>query len=71
MKIKTFFGIIFIVASLIKLATLLHLIHISWLERVSDEPESVYFAPILLIFIGSSFILDDICNKNKDKDKNK
>ena len=69
MKIKTFFGIIFIVASLIKLATLLHLIHISWLERVSDDPESVYFAPILLIFIGSSFIIDDICNKNKDKNK--
>lgn len=67
MKIKTIFGIIFIVASLIKLATLLHLIHISWLERVSDEPESVYFAPILLIFIGASFIFDDICNKDKNK----
>ena len=69
MKVKTIFGIIFIVASLIKLASLLHLIHISWLERVSDDPESVYFAPILLIFIGSSFIIDDICNKNKDKNK--
>ena len=69
MKIKTIFGIIFIVASLIKLASLLHLIHVSWLERVSDDPDSVYFAPILLIFIGSSFILDDICNKNKDKNK--
>ena len=69
MKVKTIFGIIFIVASLIKLASLLHLIHVSWLERVSDDPESVYFAPILLIFIGSSFILDDICNKNKDKNK--
>lgn len=69
MKIKTIFGIIFIVASLIKLASLLHLIHVSWLERVSDDPDSVYFAPILLIFIGSSFILDDICNKDKDKNK--
>ena len=69
MKIKTIFGIIFIVASLIKLASLLHLIHVSWLERVSDDPDSVYFAPILLIFIGGSFILDDICNKDKDKNK--
>ena len=48
MKIKTIFGIIFIVASLIKLASLLHLIHISWLERVSD-------------------IIDDICNRRKNK----
>lgn len=67
MKTKTIFGIIFIVASLIKLASLRHLIHISWLERVSDDPESVYFAPILLIFIGSSFIIDDICNRRKNK----
>ena len=40
MKVKTIFGIIFIVASLIKLASLLHLIHISWLERVSDRGDS-------------------------------
>ena len=66
MKVKTIFGIIFIVASLIKLASLLHLIHVSWLERVSDDPESVYFAPILLILIGGAFIIDDIYNKRKN-----
>ena len=67
MKAKTIIGIIFIVASLVKLASLFHLIHLSWLERASDQPESVYFAPILLIFIGSSFIIDDICNRRKNK----
>ena len=67
MKAKTIIGIIFIIASLIKLASLFHLIHWSWLERVSDEPESVYFAPILLIFVGGAFIIDDICNKRRSK----
>lgn len=66
MKTKTIIGIIFIIASLIKLASLFHLIHWNWLERVSDEPESVYFAPILLIFIGGAFIIDDIYNKRKN-----
>ena len=65
MKAKTIIGIIFIVASLIKLASLFHLIHLSWLERASDQPESVYFAPILLIFIGCAFIIDDIQNKRR------
>lgn len=45
MKAKSIIGIIFIVASLIKLASLFHLIHWNWLEKVSNEPESVYFAP--------------------------
>jgi UDP-N-acetylmuramyl pentapeptide phosphotransferase/UDP-N-acetylglucosamine-1-phosphate transferase len=59
MKTKSIIGIIFVIASLIKLASLWKLIHWSWLERASDEPESVYFAPALLIIIGVLFIIDD------------
>jgi len=67
MKVKTIFGIIYIVASLVKLASLFGLIHWSWLERASNEPESVYFAPLLLIFIGVTFILDDLYQKRRNK----
>jgi hypothetical protein len=65
MKTKSIIGIIFVVASLVKLASIWGLIHWSWLERVSDEPESIYFAPILLILIGVLFIIDDIYNSRR------
>ena len=37
--LRLIIGIIFVVASLLKLATVSGLIHIGWLERVSDEHE--------------------------------
>ncbi len=66
MKTKSIIGIIFVIASLIKLASLWKLIHWSWLERASDEPESVYFTPFLLIIIGVLFIIDDYYKGRKN-----
>lgn len=54
--LRLIIGIIFVVASLLKLATVSGLIHISWLERVSDEPWTVYAAPIILIIVGADLI---------------
>ena len=49
-------GIIFVVASLLKLLTLGGIFHISWLERVSEDPWTVYGAPIILIIVGADLI---------------
>ena len=39
--IQLIIGIIFVVASLLKLLTLWGFLHISWLERISDEPTPI------------------------------
>lgn len=58
--IKIIIGIIFVVASLLKLLTLWGMLHISWLERISDEPWAVYGAPIILIIVGADLIYNGI-----------
>ena len=50
MKPRTIIGIIFIVASLLKLAAMWGLIHWSFLESATEGPVAIYFAIFLLIF---------------------
>ena len=58
MKPRTIIGIIFIVASLLKLATIWGIIHWSWFARVSEQPWTTYFTIFLLIYVGASLIID-------------
>ena len=58
MKPRTIIGIVFIVASLTKLATIWGLIKWSWFTKVSEEPWVTYFTICLLIYVGVSLIID-------------
>ena len=58
MKPRTIIGIIFIVAGLIKLATIWGLIEWSWYARVSEEPWVIYFCICLMIYVGVSLIIN-------------
>ena len=58
MKLRTIIGIVFIVASLLKLATIWGFIHWTWFARVSEEPWVTYFTICLLIYVGASLIID-------------
>ena len=49
-------GIIIVVASLLKLLTLWGVVHISWLERVAEEPWATYGVPLILILVGADLI---------------
>ncbi len=57
---KLIIGIIFVVASILKLLTLWGIVHISLLERVSDEPWAVYLPPFILIIVGADLIYHGI-----------
>ena len=61
MKLRLFIGIILVVASLLKLATLWGIFHITWLERAAEEPWATYLAPIILILV----VVDCIYNALK------
>ena len=58
MKPRTFIGLVFIVASLTKLATIWGFIKWEWFSRVSEEPWVTYFTICLLIYVGVSLIID-------------
>ena len=58
MKPRTIIGIVFIVASLTKLATIWGIIEWSWFARVSEEPRVTYFCIGMLIYVGVSLIID-------------
>ena len=58
MKPRTIIGIVFIVASLTKLATIWGIIKWSWFTKVSEEPWVTYFCICLLIYVGVSLIID-------------
>ncbi|MBR2114091.1 MAG: hypothetical protein IJ929_05420 [Prevotella sp.] len=58
MKPRTIIGIVFIVASLTKLATIWGVIKWSWFIKVSEEPWVTYFCICLLIYVGVSLIID-------------
>jgi len=58
MKPRTIIGLVFIVASLTKLATIWGIIEWSWFARVSEEPWVTYFCIGLLIYVGVSLIID-------------
>ena len=58
MKPRTIIGLVFIVASLTKLATIWGFIKWEWFSRVSEEPWVTYFCIGLLIYVGVSLIID-------------
>ena len=58
MKVRTIIGIVFIVASLMKLATIWGFIEWNWFARVSEQPWVTYFCICLLIYVGVSLIVD-------------
>lgn len=51
-------GLILVVASLLKLATLWGILHLSWLENATQEPGVYYFAIAILIFVGLHLIVE-------------
>ncbi len=65
MKLRLFIGIILVVASLLKLATLWGLFHITWLERADEEPWATYLAPSVLILVGADCIYNSL-KKSKE-----
>jgi hypothetical protein len=66
MKLRTLIGIIFIAASLVKLASIWGLIQPDWVESVSQQSWTVYFAPLLLIYIGVVQIIESF---KEDRDQ--
>ena len=58
MKPRTIIGLVFIVASLTKLATIWGIIEWSRFARVSEEPWVTYFCIGMLIYVGVSLIID-------------
>ena len=60
MKAKGIIGIIFVVASLLKLAAMWGIVHLSFLESATEGPAAIYFAIFLLIFVGLSLIINDL-----------
>ena len=58
MKPRKIIGIVFIVASLTKLATIWGIIKWNWFARVSEEPFATYFSICLLIYVGVNLIVE-------------
>lgn len=58
MKTRTIIGIVLIIASLTKLATIWGLIKWSWFANVSEGPWATYFCICLLIYVGMSLLID-------------
>ena len=58
MKPRTIIGIIFIVASLLKLATIWGLIHWSWFTQVTEQPWTTYFCIFMVLYVGVNLIVD-------------
>ena len=58
MKPRTIIGILFIVASLLKLATLWGILHWSWFETMTEGPWCMYFCIFVLLYVGVHLIID-------------
>ena len=58
MKPRTIIGIIFIVASLLKLATIWGFIHWSWFAQVTEQPWTTYFCIFVVLYVGVNLIID-------------
>ena len=66
MKTRAIIGIIFIVASLLKLATMWGLLHWKWFERVSEEQWGTYLSIFVLLYVGVNLVLESY---RKDPDQ--
>ena len=58
MKPRTIIGVIFIVASLLKLATLWGIIHWGWFETLSEGPWAMYLGVFVLLYVGVHLVVD-------------
>ena len=58
MKRRTIIGVIFIVAALLKLATLWGILHWSWFETTSEGRWAMYFNISILIYVGVNLVID-------------
>ena len=58
MRPRTIIGIIFIVASLLKLATIWGFIHWSWFTQVTEQPWATYFCIFVVLYVGVHLIID-------------
>ena len=58
MKPRTIIGIIFIVASLLKMATLWGIIHLSWFETLSEGPWATYLFIFTLLYVGVHLVVE-------------
>ena len=58
MKPRTVIGVIFVVASLLKLATLWGVLHWSWFETMSEGRWTMYFCIFILLYVGVHLIID-------------
>ncbi len=64
-QFRIIIGIILVVASFLKLATLWGIVHISWLERAAEEPWATYFIPCILILVGADLIYNGLKDREK------
>ena len=58
MKRRTVIGIIFIVAALLKLATLWGILHWRWFETMSEGRWAMYFGIFILLYVGVHLVVD-------------
>lgn len=58
MRPRTIIGIIFIAASLVKLATIWGFISWSWFSRMTEGKWATYFCICMLLYIGAHLIVD-------------
>lgn len=66
MKLRTIIGIIIVVASLLKLATLWGVLHWSWFETMSEGRWAMYFSIFVLLYVGVNLIIDSY-RRNPDQ----
>jgi len=65
MKLRTFIGILFVLASLLKLASIWHIIHWTWLERPPEDPWELYVVPVIFILVGANLIYEGVKGRRK------
>jgi hypothetical protein len=58
MKRRTVIGVIFIVAALLKLATLWGILHWRWFETMSEGRWAMYFSIFVLLYVGVRLVID-------------
>ena len=58
MKPRTVIGVLFVIAGLLKLATLWGILHWSWFETMSEGPWAKYFCIFILLWVGVHLIID-------------
>ena len=58
MKSRTIIGIVFIVAALLKLATMWGILHWEWFETMSEGRVAMYLCIFILLYVGVHLIID-------------